>query len=53
MQTIRKSFISNMPYRVRLDRYRREKDELFEQMAYMTTAEIEEAQKELVRKWQI
>ena len=53
MTTVINNIAASMPYRVRLYRYHREKEELFERLNEMTPAEIDEAQRELARKWRI
>ena len=53
MKMIINNISANMPYRVRLYRYHREKEELFERLNEMTPTEIDEAQRELARKWRI
>jgi hypothetical protein len=45
--------VQTLPYEVRLRNYEREKEELFYQIANMTPDEIHEAQRKLIRKWQV
>jgi len=44
---------SRLPYQVRLKNYHKEKDELFYQLKDLSPAEIEQKQRELVRKWRV
>ena len=49
-----RELVRDMPYRVRLDRYHRERDELFGKNANsMTQQQIDEAHRKLVEKWRI
>jgi len=51
--SLRSMAVQTLPYEVRLRNYEREKEELFYQIANMTPDEIHEAQRKLIRKWQV
>lgn len=45
--------IRAMPYRIRLEHYEKEKNELFCRMSSMTAQQIHDEQQRIMRKWQI